>query len=274
MDRPGDLMECLESIEREAEECLSQVIVVDDAPARPARPPATVGGTNVEVVRNPRPLGAAISRNRALTLVDSKVDVIGFLDDDVRLQPGWFATAVKELDPARGAITGPVQRFDAGLVARARQLRYERRYSPLSAGAPVDFLAGGNALVWRTALEAAGGFPETSTMSDTLLAQRLRSLGTACYFVPELVVSHRNSKGLRVALREAWRAGRIDGARRPVSYLARLRGGLSEAPRASDPAAALLNVALDAVFLAGHGTSRAMLRRRGRVPLPEPQPDA
>jgi hypothetical protein len=113
-------------------------------------------------------------------------------------------------------------------------------------------------MLWRHALARAGDFPDTITMSDTLLARRLLDIGLACHFVPDLVVFHRHSKGMSEACRQAWRAGRIDGSRKPTSYLPRIARGLSNIRRSSDPAAATLNVALDGVFLAGHATSMAL----------------
>jgi GT2 family glycosyltransferase len=260
--RPDDLRVCLRSVQREADASLVELIVVDDAAPRPVSLPTSVAGVPVRCLRNPVRRGAAYCRNRALPLVAESVDAVGFLDDDVRLCRGWFEAARRELTPARGAVTGPVRRFDRGLVARARQLRYDRRYAPLAPGQPVDFLAGGNALIWRDLLVRAGGFPDTPTMSDRLLTRRLDDLGTSCHFVPEMLVLHRNSKGLRVAVREAWRAGVLGVGPQDASARARLAAGLRVALADEQPAAALLNVALDGVYLTGREHSR----RRARTP--------
>ena len=249
--RPDELQACLESIEREADASLAQVIVVDDAAPRPSTLPATVGGAPVLSLSNPVRRGAAYCRNRALTYIAEDVEAVGFLDDDVRLCQGWLATARRELTRSRAAVTGPVHRLDDGLVARARQLRYDQRYASLAPGQPVDFLAGGNALVWRDLLVRAGGFPNVRTMSDRFLVRRLESLGGRCHFVPDMQVLHRNSRGLRVAIREAWRAGLLDDSRRDTSALSRLAAGVRRAFAGPDTAAGLLNVVLDAIYLSG-----------------------
>lgn len=271
--RARDLAACLRSIAVGAGPELAQVIVVDDAPAAPAQVPARLAGAEVRVRRNAEPIGAAASRNRALAMLDPEIDAVGFLDDDVRLPPEWFAVARRELTPARGAITGPIRGFDTGLVSRARQLRYDARYRPLLPHQDVDFLAGGNAVLWRRTLERAGEFQEVATMSDTLLARRLRELGTPCHFVPELLVMHRNSKGWAQACLAAWQAGAVEGRRRPTRYGERLAGGAREALDSPDPTAAAVNVALDSVFLTAHALTRASAAavvRRLEAPQPPP----
>ncbi|NBE92568.1 MULTISPECIES: glycosyltransferase family 2 protein [unclassified Nonomuraea] len=255
--RPNDLRACLESLRREADTSLAQVIVVDDAATVPVTLPPDVAGAPIHLLRNAVRRGAAYCRNRALQVVAEGVDAVGFLDDDVRLCQGWLATARRELKPTRAAVTGAVRRFDQGIVSRARQLRYDRRYAPLVPGQAVDFLAGGNAVIWRDMLVGVGGFPDVPTMSDRFLVRRLEARGGCCHFVPEMLVLHRNSKGLRVAVREAWRAGLLDDTALDTPALKRLATGVREAIVGPQPAAALLNVALDGVYLSG--------RRRGRL---------
>jgi glycosyltransferase involved in cell wall biosynthesis len=262
--RSDDLLACLQSIAREANGYLAQVIVVDDGAALPVIVSRDMAGVPVRCLRNPERRGAAYSRNRALTVLVDEVDAVGFIDDDARLCPGWLDVARRELTPDRGAITGPVRRLDSGVVSRARQMRYDRRYAPLAPGQAVDFLAGGNSLVWRDLLERANGFPDVPTMSDRLLVRQLEAQGRRCHFVPEMYVLHRNSKGLRVAAREAWRAGLLDDKPQNASALARLATGVCEALTEPEIAAGLLNVALDGVYLSG----RAWARRREAIQAP------
>ena len=255
--RPSDLAACLQSIEEAAGPELTQIIVIDDGPGMPASVPRWIAGAEVHLQRNPRSLGAAASRNKALGILHPDAGMVGFLDDDVRLTREWFSVALSRLAPEWGAITGPVRRFDAGLVSRARQIRYDARYESLRPYQEVDFLAGGNAVIWCSALKRAGQFPETATMSDTLLARRLGEQGTPCHFVPDLVVLHRNSKGARQACVAARQAGALEARHCPVSYARRLAAGIAGVRRSPDPPAAALNVALDAVFLTAHAMSRA-----------------
>ncbi|WP_169514767.1 glycosyltransferase [Actinomadura atramentaria] len=260
--RPDDLRECLRSVAAEDDGSLAQVIVVDDGAPEPVELPADVGGVPLVKRRNAVRRGAAYSRNLALQTLADEVDAVGFLDDDARLTQGWFAAARRELTRDRGAVTGPVLRFDRGLVSRARQLRYDRRYAPVEPGQPVAFLAGGNAVVWRDLLVKAGGFPDTPTMSDRFLVRRLEAAGGRCHFVPDLLVRHRNSKGLRTAVREAWRAGLLDDTPLDSPARRRLAGAARDALAGDQVAAALLNVALDAVYLGGRERAR---RHRARL---------
>jgi GT2 family glycosyltransferase len=269
--RPEDLRACLHSIACERDASLAEVIVIDDAVPQPVMVPSSVAGVPVRLLRNPVRRGAAYCRNRALAILAEDVDAVGFLDDDVRLCPGWLTAARRELTLDRGAVTGPVRRFDRGLVSRARQLRYDRRYAPLEPGQAVDFLAGGNALVWRHLLLRADGFPDTATMSDRLLVRRLEALGGGCHFVPEMLVLHRNSKGLRIAVREAWRAGSLDDSPLQSTASARLSAGVQEALRGSQAAAGLLNVTLDGVYLLARERGRRRARTVSLAPLPEAQ---
>jgi hypothetical protein len=247
-------------VQRENDGSLAQLVVVDDAAPNHVRLPSTIAGVPVTLLRNDTRRGAAYARNTGLTAVNDDIDAVGFLDDDVRLGPTWFSTARRALVRNRGAVTGPVRRFDGGVVSCARQLRYDRRYASLVAGQPVDFLAGGNALVWRDLIVRAGGFPDTPTMSDRFLVRRLHGLGARCHFVPEMVVLHRNSKGLRVAIREAWRAGVLDDTPQRTTPAARLAAGVGEALTQRHVAAGLLNVVLDGVYLAGRETTRQRTR--------------
>jgi GT2 family glycosyltransferase len=263
-DRPDDLAACLESVDASAPPALRQVVVVDDGMKEPVEVDGQVAGATLEVVRNPRTCGAAFSRNRALERVGPSIDLVGFLDDDVRVEEHWFEAALEEMSPDRGAVTGPVQRFDESVLARARQLRYDRRYAGLQHGDRVDFLAGGNSVVWRHALVAVDGFPETPTMSDTLLLRRLAHIGLGCHFIPKLKVWHRNSKGLVVAVREAWRAGRVQ-AHKQIDYRKRSAGHARSLRDRTDRAANLVNVALDGIFLTAHAGSRTARRATGSL---------
>jgi hypothetical protein len=104
-------------------------------------------------------------------------------------------------------------------------------------------------------------------MSDILLARLLRGLGMPCHYVRELAVLHRHSKGTRQAVVSACRAGAIERSRPIPGYVRRLASGARAIPLSSDPPAAALNLALDAVFLTAHASSRASWRW-GRLTRP------
>lgn len=254
--RPKDLRACLLSIKMQSDELASQVIIIDDFADLPLGIDDLLVELPIEIYRNAERKGAAHSRNRAIELLKPEIDAACFLDDDSRLPDNWSRLVREQLTADRAAITGPVRRFDRGLVAAARQLRYDRRYESLNNGEKVDFLAGGNAAVWKSYLVKAGGFPDTVSMSDRFLVQRLEALGAGCHYIADLYVLHRNSKGLRAAIREAWRAGKLDNTplQQPISE--RLRQGLGPAFGHINFLPALLNVGLDAIYLWGRSVAR------------------
>lgn len=252
--RPDDLEACLLSIARENASDLVQVVLIDDGAPIPVEATVSIDDVQVDVFRFEARRGAAFARNFALTKLRPDITAVAFLDDDARLCPDWLKIARRELTPDRLAITGPVRRFDNGIVSHARQLRYDRRYAGLVSGQAVDFLAGGNSVVQRHALDACGGFPDTATMSDRLLVQRLEKLGGGCHFVNEMYILHRNSKGLPAAVKEAWKAGILDESAMTVRPLRRLLNGAGDAITSPVRGPAMLNVFLDAIYLQGRST--------------------
>src|SRR5688500_9477800 len=149
-NRPADLGRCLSAL-AECEQDLARgtsgarlhdVIIVDDA-SSVAGSTAAAGRSDlpVSLLVNERQMGAGASRRRAAQVAEG--DVLAFLDDDALPRGDWLSV-VAAIEHSRLAITGRVLPFDAGLVSQARQARYDARYAPLSAGAPVTFFAGGN----------------------------------------------------------------------------------------------------------------------------------
>jgi GT2 family glycosyltransferase len=240
--RPHDLYECLRALVNADNGALHEVIVVDDGAAQPVRVDGALASrARVTVLRNEVQRGASVSRNRAADVATG--DVLAFVDDDARVLPDWFDVACADLIDDSVAITGRVLPFDAGLVSRARQWRYDQRYSRLAPGAEVGFLAGGNSLVRRAEFLAAGGFPDQPTAADNALVPRLRAVGGRCCFAPGLRVLHRNGKGFLTAAREAWRAGAANRVP-PAQAMAALGGTLRSLPARRQPDVALVNGAL------------------------------
>ncbi|MEV4807860.1 glycosyltransferase family 2 protein [Nonomuraea sp. NPDC049421] len=209
-DRAGDLARCLEALAECAQDGLlpawggklHEVIVVDDASAvagvHDARLP-------ILALRNERRAGAALSRTVAAARASG--DVLAFLDDDAAPRGDWLAVVARHLRGARVAITGRVLPFDGGLLSRARQARHDARYAGLEAGTPVDFFAGGNSAVLAEVFREVNGFTRLTTGGDNSLAEALAARGTPVCFEPDLVIAHRNGKGLWRACADAWSAG-------------------------------------------------------------------
>ncbi len=243
-NRPSDVHLLLEALAACDNGSIAEVILVDDGSDTPLRVGPATGRFPVRVIRNSTSRGAAASRN--LAAKEAVGEVIAFIDDDARPLPGWCDVLTRELTPERAAITGRVLPFDHGVVARARQYRYEVRYAQHAPLSRVRFFAGGNSAVWTDRFLAADGFPDVVTASDNGLVERLEAVGEHVYFVPALRVAHRNSKGARIAFREAWRAGRLaDRTSVTVAY-GRLTDAARRQPWRGDPSAAGLNLTLQA----------------------------
>jgi glycosyltransferase involved in cell wall biosynthesis len=221
-DRAADLRRCLDGLTECARQLpsgvvLHQVVVVDDASTDPAATtPAYDTGLPVVLLHNRTRLGAGVSRRRAVQVADG--DVLAFLDDDAIPRGDWLAIAAG-VDADRPAVTGRVLGFDAGLVSRARQARYDSRYHALREGSPVDFFACGNGAVLTSAFHRVNGFSHEGVGGDNSLAWSLDRVGTPVRFHADLVIAHRNGKGWTTAVRNAWSAGTAHPLRMTVSDL-------------------------------------------------------
>jgi glycosyltransferase involved in cell wall biosynthesis len=241
-NRAADIDHLLAAVATADTGVVEEVILVDDASSTPLQVDAST--VPVRILRNDRRRGAAASRNRAAEVASA--EILAFLDDDARPLPDWFHVIETALTADRAGITGRVLGFDSTTVARARQYRYEARYAQHAPGSAVSFFAGGNSAVWTDRFLAAGGFPDIIVASDNALVEGLAREGGRVHFVPDLRVAHRNSKGPWIAFREAWRAGRLASRVAPGTAVRRLATSTASQPWHSDPAAACLNVSLQA----------------------------
>lgn len=205
-NRPEDLAACLRSVADADNGRLAEIIVVDDASVVPCSPGPSLAHVPLTVIRHDKRTGPDQCRNEAVQV--ARGDDIGFLDDDARVPHDWFTVASAAVDDGARACTGRVLPFDTDVVSRARQWRYDQRYTGLDSGQQVSFLAGGNSIVDRESFLRAGGFPVLGAGGDNGLVARLATIGVACLFVHELRILHRNSKGFATAAQQAWLAGR------------------------------------------------------------------
>lgn len=264
-DRPDDVRDLLTSL-AEADDgvrVIAEVILVDDASAVPLATPGSAT-VPVRVLRNPRRRGAAASRNVGAAAAAGAA--LAFLDDDCRVLPDWCEVVASQLAAGRPAVTGRILPFDHGLVSRARQYRYEQRYAGSPAGGRVCFLAGGNSVVDAKLFAAVGGFPELVTASDNALVGRLRGQGVEVWFDPAMRVLHRNSKGIRIAAREAWRSAAAAGAAGIVAESGSALRIAAAQPWRGDPAVAALNSGLQLL----HSGRRMTVRPGIGRPAPAP----
>lgn len=211
-DRQADLSTCLRSVCEADNGRLLEIIVIDDGSRPPVNTDGVAGPVHIRLIRNERPEGPDLSRNGAARVACG--DYLVFLDDDARVAHDWFDVAADMIDQGIRAFTGRVLPFDRGLSSRARQWRYDQRYSGMTTGQPANFFAGGNSVVDRELFLTVGGFPVMSAGGDNGIVTRLAAAGVSTTFVRELRILHRNGKGLRVAAERAWASGRAGSVTR------------------------------------------------------------
>jgi GT2 family glycosyltransferase len=158
-----------------------------------APPPLPDCARAVEVL----PLGVSYAKNRALAWLSAPV--VGFVDDDELVDPGWAAGIVSAFvdNPEIGAVFGAIAPLDdRGLPYCHFEGGEERRYAGESTP-PWVVGAGGNMAVRRAVLERVGGFdvlfgPGTLAFcaDDTDLVVRLLRAGEQILWTPDAVVYH------------------------------------------------------------------------------------
>ncbi|GLJ01801.1 hypothetical protein OAS1_10490 [Bacillus sp. YKCMOAS1] len=203
-DREHDLKRCLQGLLKNNVALIEEIIIIDDNSKKPLA--IKEFDLPLKIIRNSKSIGAAACRNKAVDLVKSKI--IAFLDDDAIPTPDWIATAISFLEKRKCGITGRVLRFDRGIVSKARQERYNMRYKNLRRGDKVDFFSGGNSAIWTDIFKRVNGFSRLSSGGDNEIVGDLDAIGYEICFIPELVILHRNSKGVKQAVKEAFKSGR------------------------------------------------------------------
>ncbi len=205
-DRPRLLAGCLAALlpQLRADD---ELLVVDSASQMP------VAGA---AVRCTAP-GASRARNAGWQAATG--EAVAFLDDDVRVEPGWrdaVEPALDGVDVACGRVQVPPEQ--AG-VERPVAVTPDVAETLLTAGGPVLGVSA-NLVVRRTALDVHGGFDERlgpgtwfAAAEDVELLDRLLREGCTGRYAPSLSASHVQWRGRRALLRLDWGYGKGAGAR-------------------------------------------------------------
>ena len=214
-DRLSYLGVALESLAAEAAALGAEVLVVEDGPpAASTRELAERHGARYEALGGHLGLNAA--RNRGVSATGGSLVV--FLDDDVRVRPGWLAALLAaavetpETDVFAGRILarleGPAPRSCGRELApiTTLDLGEQDRATP--------FAWGSNMAIRRAALERVGPFEESLGGGGDEQEWQERAGGAALYVAGALVEHRRTGKDarLRSLCRAAYARGR--GARR------------------------------------------------------------
>ncbi|HWP47982.1 MAG TPA: glycosyltransferase [Candidatus Limnocylindrales bacterium] len=238
-DRAYSLRQCLKALSR-LEYKTYEVIVVDNA-SRDQATAEVVSETPFRSVREDRP-GLNWARNRGIA--EAQYDIIAYVDDDVRVDPGWLqGVATAFADPQVSAMTGLV--LPAELETPAQHL-FEQ-YGGMGKGMlprqfqretlrPQDLIAvhavgvGANMAFRRNVFEIVGNFDTALDVGtpargggDLDMFHRILTAGLTLRYEPTALVWHqhrRDMDGLRqqlynngcafgVYLIKVWRRGQV-----------------------------------------------------------------
>jgi glycosyltransferase involved in cell wall biosynthesis len=217
-NRPAMLERCLASLAQDLGEG-DEVIVVDSASADPVAVAAVAQRYGVRLTRCER-AGASLARNTGWRL--ALHDPVAFVDDDVRVHPGWAAALVAAFDdPAVSFVSGRIV-LPEGQQEADRPVAVSHRTEPeaLHAGLSGDLGASANLAVRRAALDAVGGFDETvgpgtwaASAEDLDLLDRLFREGLTGWFEPAAIVEHDQWRSRLQLIRLDWGYGKGMGVR-------------------------------------------------------------
>lgn len=217
-DRHDLLDRCVDALARSLRPG-DELIVVDSASARPVGPLPALG-VDARVLRCDQP-GTSRARNagwRAATR-----PLVAFVDDDIRVSPGWAdAVAATAGDhPGVAFFTGRVtQPPDAPVVSRPVAVLDAPEPATIDGASNGSLGHGANLVVRRHALEAIDGFDEhlgpgtpLRAAEDYDLFDRLLASGALGRYEPEMLAYHEQWRDRRALLKLDWAYGIGGGAR-------------------------------------------------------------
>jgi glycosyltransferase involved in cell wall biosynthesis len=223
-DRPEMLTSCLAALRSELGPS-DELIVVDSASAQPGAVARVAEQAGARLIRSDLP-GASLARNLGWRAASH--DLVGFIDDDVRVHAGWADAIVAGFE-----VDGSVEFVTGGVVVPRGQEAAERpvaissktlrtRLDPTTEG---DLGASANLAVRKRALADVNGFDErlgpgtwASSAEDLDLFDRLFRLNYLGMFEPLASAEHEQWRSKPQLLSLDWRYGKGMGVR-----LARLR---------------------------------------------------
>jgi glycosyltransferase involved in cell wall biosynthesis len=197
-----------------------EVVVVDSASA-PGTVAPVANRFGARFVRCDRP-GASLARNQGWRA--ARHDVVAFVDDDVRVQPGWSDRVVSHFAdrPETDFLTGRVEVPPEQLgIDRPVAITADERSCDIdtAGGGPVGQSA--NMAIRRSALAAVGGFDEElgpggrlkGVSEDHDLFDRLLAAGLHGRYEPSVAAFHVQWRTPAALVRLDWLYGRGAGLR-------------------------------------------------------------
>jgi glycosyltransferase involved in cell wall biosynthesis len=169
----------------------AEVLVVDDGSEPPVAPPADWSERPLRVLRRG---GGERSAARNAGAEAASRDLLVFVDDDVRLQPGALAAHHAAQAEWPGALcVGHLPLAEADTPFGRFRSRLEAAEVPAERGpvAATNFCAAGNMSIPRARFRELGGFDATlSSAEDQDLALRHSAAGGRTVYLPEAVGVH------------------------------------------------------------------------------------
>ena len=217
-DRADLLLRCLRSVEASVDGSglpRPDVLVVDNAPPDDKTRAAVAGRPGVRYAVEPR---AGLDFARNLALRTARRDVVAFLDDDVVVDPGWYAalSEVWAVHADAGGVTGRVLPFELETPAQIAFEQYggfrrpwtSTRYTgPVLAGNLLYpygagmFGAGCNMSDRQEVVTAMGGFDEALDTGRPLpgggdldMFSRVLRAGHPLVYSPACLVHHQHRR--------------------------------------------------------------------------------
>jgi GT2 family glycosyltransferase len=217
-DRPGMLTTCLAALRQELTEA-DEIVVVDSGSSDATAVAGAARAARARLVRSDT-AGASLARN--LGWRAARHELVAFVDDDVRVRPGWVDAIVAAFD------SDDVEFVTGGVVVPRGQEEAERPVAitsrtvrtPLSPDLDGDLGASANLAVRKRALVAVDGFDErmgpgtwSSSAEDLDLFDRLFRLNCVGMFEPSALAEHDQWRTKPQLLALDWRYGKGMGVR-------------------------------------------------------------
>ena len=197
-DRAGG---CVRALLTQAALARMEVLVIDLAPK--AEPVPGSEHAAVRVMRLPPETTFAAARTYGVRVARGRI--VAFLEEHVRVRPGWADAVIAAHDGPWAAVGGEVHNGNPGLGrSDVTSLLSYGLFSPSLATGETDLLPGQNSAYRRAVLLSYGDRLEHLLGSDLVLMRRLRLDGHRLWIEPRAAIEHLNETRLRSALRGYW----------------------------------------------------------------------
>jgi len=212
-DRVDYLRVALASLAAQDGRATHEVVVVDDGSSDAT--PEAAAHSGARLVAHPAPLGLNAARNAGARAAHAPL--VAFVDDDVRVPPGWAAALVAGAarHPSAEAFGGPIRASLEGPAPRScgRERPPVTTLDLGTADREADLVWGANLAVRSSAFERVGFFPEelSGGGDEEVWLRRLQAEGGRVVYLAAAGLDHRRAgedARLRALMRSAYHRGR------------------------------------------------------------------